>query len=563
MNKEFWVRRAFVILLTSIFFCATLRTLVDPDIWFQLLAGKYVLAHHQVPHHDFFLYAGQNNPQQFGGWGFGLAYELVIEVFGLRATSFLNSLIWSGAFGFALCAAALRSKLSFKNLSAAQSVYVSLVLTLLYLACSSRMSMRAESTLIFAWAFLMWAYEWLKKTGKPIWICVILPAVAWLESFMHTGGFVLIALIPIMAADHVFSAPKDKRFTLSVWWCLSSLATIVLPILNPNGVGQAYGQLLSIIESTKGSFSENQFINLEYLPIWDPRTFAVGSSFAPLVFLLALFMAKKSSARLWFELSICSFFILMAALHIRGVSLAAMVLMVPSLEAAFIFDKYKLRVSAIWLWVTAFIMALAPLAIAYSIHNFGIQASSMGYEQEIALIKKNHKSGAHIFTVESGPKLAYALGEETFLVSKGGHTLISNPEANGHQELVINGTEIWDKELSKYKVDFVCVPFYLPMPGQGIFYWIPSMLVANPEWRLISINGCGLFERMTEENKLTKPEIDKQTQLYLEHLTLFSNGVYFGQVDKMAKEVGEKAQVKLKILKDRMKKEGKLEKENS
>ena len=108
-DGEKWLKRAFWLALAGGVFAGAMRSMDDADIWFQLLAGRYALDVGVVPKTDFFLYVGTQAAQQFGGWGFGVLYELAIRAFGWPGASLLNSLIWTLAFGFAIRAAMLRA----------------------------------------------------------------------------------------------------------------------------------------------------------------------------------------------------------------------------------------------------------------------------------------------------------------------------------------------------------------------------------------------------------------------------------------------------------------------
>ena len=96
-----WLKRTcldndqnFIWLLSIFYTICSLRIVLDADIWTQLMVGRWVLDHLAVPHHEIFIYAGADNPQMFGGWGFGTLMEIVVRLFGFKGLSIINAAIW-------------------------------------------------------------------------------------------------------------------------------------------------------------------------------------------------------------------------------------------------------------------------------------------------------------------------------------------------------------------------------------------------------------------------------------------------------------------------------------
>lgn len=539
--------RLLLALMVSGIFAGTLRSMGDADIWFQLLAGKYALRHGAVPHTDFFIYTASDAPQMFGGWGFGLVYQLAIDAFGLTAATAVNSIIWTAAFVFAMLAAFKRAGLKPGQASSMQLTLMMVVVSALFISMAMRMSMRAESTLVLAWTASLWLFESL-RSRRPQWIFIALPLVAWAEAWLHTGGFVLLALLPICIARQMSGGPLGAR----QWglWALCALGCLLLPLLNPNGALQVYIQFQNIFSmltwDAQHSASELKMLNLEYLPIWDPRAVVLVAKFAVLSLLALAVSARPPNRGSAVESALCWACLATAALHVRGMSLAGMVVMVPAMEAALHpWTKKTPPRDALFLALSA-LLCLAPWATSNTLSNAGIQGRSTGMEDEAATIKATHPHGANIFTNEIGPQLAYTLGDERFMVSKGGHTIIEHKQTPLHIQRVTQGEEGWLEELDKNHVDFVCLPFYLPMPGQGFFYWLPSQLVTRDDWQLIlKDGGTPLFRRMPPNEKLSAAAVEHQTLIYLQNISIFKNFSLYGVPDMVAQEIGAAAQEKI------------------
>lgn len=545
MTYKFNAKHIMVMFLFMGIFFGSLRNMGDMDIWFQLLAGKYVIDHGAVPHNDFFIYAGVQNAQIFGGWGFGLIYEFFIERFGLESSTYINSTIWTASFVFAIKAAQLRSRILFKELTVNQFLGLSIVIAMVFIGLSMRMAMRAESTLVLSWTLSMWLFE-LSKSRNSVWrYWIALPLLGWAEALLHTGGFVLLLAVPINAAYSFKEMGSKKIFWTG--WAACLLALLLLPVINPNGFSQVYIQFSGILNSlTVDLLKSAATLNLEYLPMWDSRSAGSLISFSSVVIIGGLIWIRRRGPGYYVENVLCLVFLAMAALHNRGISLAAMLLMVPAFEVAMTHKFLKFRAHGSVSCMLFVFLCGVPTAVSYSRNNFGFQGPSTGLESEAAIIKKGRPNGAHILTTENGPALAYTLRDERFLVSKGGHALVVNKEAENHQSLAIFGGEGWEADFEANKVDFVCVPFYLPMPGQGVFYWIPSVLVARNDWKLHIGGACNLLEHLPPNKTLTKKEVQKQTIIYLQNLAIFSEAEYYGQPDKLGQAIGRKATIKLK-----------------
>jgi hypothetical protein len=544
------------LLLASVFFGA-FRGMDDPDIWFQLLAGRYALTHGEVPHADFFIYAGHNAPQMFGGWGFGALYEMAMGIFGPRGSTWLNALIWTGAFFCAAKAAALRVQKPLLGLSPAACFGLALACCALCVCIVSRMNMRAESTLFLAWAAALWLFESARAKNRLAMFWLGMPLIAWIEAWLHTGGFVLLALLPIAAAQT--ATDQGRAFwTLKgiAPWALCLAATILLPILNPNGIEQPYVQLRGMLGLLASNLSGGAgFQNMEYLPAWDPRLAGMRPHFVVLTMIVAAVWARKPTLPSLAEGLVVLAFFAMALLHNRGIGMAALAAMTPLMAQALSWACRQTRLQGRRARALAALFALGPLAVGYSSGRMWQQGSENSLAEAVSIIKAVKPHGAHIFTVESGPQLAYALEDERYLIASGGHLLIDNPAVTSHISRMVGAQADWAGELDREKVDFVCLPLYLSIPDNGIFYWLPSMLATRADWKFYPISGpCSLFARLPAAQKLTPAQLDEQTLLYLQNLKILSslNVDNASNPDKLGKELMERSQKNIDVIKARM-----------
>ena len=518
-----------MILLTSAFLfgMAALRPIMDPDIYFQLLAGQYTLNHFQVPHIDFFVYAGENQPQIFGGWGFGVFYELFIRTWGMPGASFANGCIWGivSALTFACAGGFVRFK---KNSNSILLAVVSSSLCLAAVSCGfgPRAGMRAESSLYLMWMLASFFIYLSASHNKWNVFLIGMPLISWCEAWIHTGGFFLLLLYPL-----AYFLCLEKKNPFNFFWIISLAMAIFLPVLNPNGASQCYSQIISIYESTvpslinalSGKSSVETFINVEYLSLMDPRTHAVLPSFVAitlgcLVCLSCMFGPLKVSqrslqTRLYFTF-LLFLGVFAAFTHQRGIGMAACLTLVPLLDALlFFFSQTRLSKKLQGLLVVfSLLLACANMGLPF----WGVQTKTTEFTDIAKIIHQRSPHGARIFASDLEVGLLYLLGP-SYKMAHAGHELIENSQSNAHNLSVLNANPGFIDELNAYKVDYLCIPYLLPLPSQSYLYWAPSMLATQHDWKLLHASGpCALFAKLSpEQERLTDTEVQKQTLAYL------------------------------------------------
>ena len=364
----------------------------------------------------------------------------------------------------------------------------------------------------------------------------------------------LLAILPIAAMQRAqdqgrsFWTPKGLAP-----WILCFAAAVLLPTLNPNGAAQPYIQLRGVLGLFAADLSGGPgFQNMEYLPAWDPRLSGLRPNFAVLAMIVAAIWARRPTLASVAEGLVALAFFAMACLHNRGIGMAALAAMAPLMSQALRFGSMNLRLGDRPAWALALLFAWGPLAVGYSSGRFGIQPQRNSLEEAAAIVKLTHPRGANIFTVESGPQLAYTLGDERYLIASGGHLLIPNPAVTGHISRMVNASGDWMNELDREKVDFVCLPLYLSIPDAGIFYWLPSMLATRDDWKFYPISGpCSLFMRLPPSQKLTAAQVDEQTLLYLQNLQIMAsfNAYNPSHPDKLGASLVERAKKGVAALK--------------
>lgn len=548
---------AFTFVFIASIFVGSLRLLDDPDIWFQLLAGRYFLKHGVVPHSDFFLYAGNSSPQIFGGWAFGTFYEIVIRAIGFSGASIVNAGVWTTSLVLAILAGLQRHKDGLRSPDVEDLLMWLIAPVILFFGVSWRMGLRAECALFLAWQMLAYLdSKWIAKEDEwKFWLT--LPLVLWVETIFHTGAFLLLCYVPIAIAgrwDGLIKSPKRQ-----IILALSLLGCVLFPVLNPNGLPQFLLQPEQIFsslfpgQSQIGDSHIDGFQISEYEPIWSPRMSGMRIQFALIALLGVLTLifiriskSKKESAKERIEITVFAAFFLMACLHVRGLSLAAMVI-APSACQAFSglsVSQFSRRPRATLL-IAAFV-AIAPALNGMAQNSFGIEQRVNKLEQAAQEIKSLNPNGANIFAAEKGPALLYAINDERYKVSFSSHFLLENKDSVRHEFLGMGAGSGWEEDFKKRDVAFVCIPFYLTSPGAGVGYKISQILVFVDEWKLVEFTPiCPLFRRLGPDEVITAQEREDKLLAYWGYMALFEHPAGALNPDVLGMKLGAQARMLL------------------
>jgi hypothetical protein len=219
-------RRVFVALLFLGLFGMAVRNMLDPDLWWHLKSGEYMVAHKAVPHADPFSYTRAGQPWVAHEWLSELLMYGLYRVSGWMGLSVTFALILCGAF------------------------------FILYLRCPSNPYLSGAITVLGAWAttpvwgvrpqiitFLLtslWLLILERSEGNRRVLWWTLPLMAlWVN--LHAGFALGVALLALFLAGESLeqllsaqpaTANKARLRTLA----LAFILNLLLIPLNPNGV---------------------------------------------------------------------------------------------------------------------------------------------------------------------------------------------------------------------------------------------------------------------------------------------------------------------------------------
>ncbi|ABF39785.1 hypothetical protein Acid345_0780 [Candidatus Koribacter versatilis Ellin345] len=217
-SVRYWIA---VGLALSYAFFAGLKTAADPDLGWQLAAGRWMLEHHQILRTDVFTYTG------FGREWIYPALSQIFEYLLYRIGSY-SLLSWTAAVGCVATVALLLHGARF-----ATAIIAILAIPLL----AARCVMRAElfSVILFA-AFVSILWNFHRSRRGLLWILPLLMAL-WVN--LHLGflaGFGMCAAYVLLEIGELFTLQKRSdalsRLRSAAPWLL---ATIPATLLNPWG----------------------------------------------------------------------------------------------------------------------------------------------------------------------------------------------------------------------------------------------------------------------------------------------------------------------------------------
>ena len=205
--------------------CIHKSSVTDPDVWWHLRAGDWILQHHRVPHTDVFSWTNAGKPWPAYSWLFELLIAELVQQFGL-----VGLLGYSAGMVLGICVA-----MSFLVRRLQGDFTYAAVLA--FSACFSLERMFTPRPWLFTILFFVLELSILmqaRKTGRTrelLW----LPLIFWLWSNIHIEFIDGLIVLGIAAAEAALSRRGiGVRTRIQFRWLLaafigSGLATLVNP----------------------------------------------------------------------------------------------------------------------------------------------------------------------------------------------------------------------------------------------------------------------------------------------------------------------------------------------
>jgi hypothetical protein len=223
-------RRVLLVSATLAAFAACVDVLDDPDLWWHLRLGRWILDNRVVPHQELFSFTAAGHPMVAHEWGSEVLFSLVSRVGGLLAVALLMAAVgWS-----ALVALALRSRAR-----GAGPVVTAVAVLVGARAAEPVLGTRPQviTVALVCWTLLL-AERHLARGGRAVWLLAPLGLV-WAN--LH-GAFVIGVGALALAAALEAMRRRLGRPGAAPWRRIAQLAGATaamgaLGCLNPNGPG--------------------------------------------------------------------------------------------------------------------------------------------------------------------------------------------------------------------------------------------------------------------------------------------------------------------------------------
>jgi hypothetical protein len=197
--------------------------LIDPDTYWQITVGQWILDHHAVPHTDIYSFTMHGQPWISTQWLAQVLYAVAYGVAGWTGPVVLGA--GAIALTFGLMARFLDARLP--RVATLIFVLAAPIIMLPHLVARPHL---LAMPIMVAWvAGLVDAMD--RKSVPSFWL---LPLMA-LWANLH-GGFILgLALIGPIGLDVIWHAPKALQRTVLLRWALFGIAALAASCVTPYG----------------------------------------------------------------------------------------------------------------------------------------------------------------------------------------------------------------------------------------------------------------------------------------------------------------------------------------
>ncbi len=262
-----------------------LDALSDPDVWWHIRLGDWMIAHHQIPAGELFAYTAFGNPLVAHEWLSETIFAALAAVGGLVLVTFLmGAVAWS-----AMLATLLRGRLR-----GAGPVVLAVGLVLGARVAEPVLGTRPQ---VFTFALVCWtlwiADSYLRSGGRRRWL---LPPLFLIWANLHAGFIAGIAFLVIVVAAETVKrhwslgavAPRERITGLAA----AVGASVVAACINP------YGPSLFVFAATTGAAERQKgIIEWQSPNFHDPAMWALLALLVTFVALVGVCLARRSLRR--------------------------------------------------------------------------------------------------------------------------------------------------------------------------------------------------------------------------------------------------------------------------
>ncbi|MDX5427493.1 MAG: hypothetical protein LPK46_04740 [Bacteroidota bacterium] len=205
--QPFWKRLIWALLIMNTVILA-LREVREPDLWWQLRTGEYIVEHGEVPREDVFSYTFGTTPWLNVKWGFEVIQASVVRMLGpewLILPQIIGNLLIL-LLGYLTIFWSIkdwhRSPLSFSA--------IILSLFLLMVSLSFRMGGRPEVSSYVLTALFLWTYMRYRNTLDWRWTLVFVPGMILWANLHEAYGVGMVILVTFLV-DRIWIGLWNKE----------------------------------------------------------------------------------------------------------------------------------------------------------------------------------------------------------------------------------------------------------------------------------------------------------------------------------------------------------------
>jgi hypothetical protein len=469
------VKAAALILLFTwfLFNRPTWSVMNDPDVWWHMRSGEWILQHHQLPHTDPFSLTGAGKPWVAYSWPFGVVIFQIARNWDLLGIVAFTYAAWL-SIGLALFAL-IRSEL--------KSFWWSVALTLPATGIILR-NVAPRPGMITILFFLLTLNILLRaRRGQTQWLW-LLPVLIWIWANVHIQFIYGLFIIGVFAIEpllnRIFRAQEVTTIPARKIWPVL-LVCVVATVLNPYGLGP-YRVIIDFLKEPK---------QIKFITEFHSMAFDVWMHYAVLLITLGAGVAlgrMKKFEPLWIVLLVWAAVIgFRMERDIWVITFIALTVIAHSLAQTREPHKEDRR---LWLGAALGVLVISVGMLHLQTNNAHLR--SLVADQyplgAVAYIHEHHLQGPIFNDFDWGGFLIYALPE--FKVTIDGRT---NIHGQDEIERSLRTWQVWPE----WNTDPLLAQANLVIGSPK--YALVNVLKLDPKWKLVFDDGVAVvFERVKQ-----------------------------------------------------------------
>lgn len=529
------LKRLLLIFLYIILVLFLVNKLTDPDLWWHLGSGKYILESGAIPKTDVFSYTAFQNRWIDLHWLFQLIIYLLYKFTGVNGIIFLQMLIVAGTFSLFF----LPGYKSNRLLSAA--VFLAVILV-----WEERFLVRPEIFSILFIGLYFHIIDRYKNSNKNYVFFIPVLQVLWvnIHSLFILGPLLIAAYLigEFLAAkinvffdsddNNIFKNKRSQKLLFAL-----GLAVCVC-FINPYGYrGIVFPYELFQKISLKGSVFSNDIF--EFQKPFSIHNASMDIQLYKVIFFLSLFSFLAALRRI--KLSVFFVYLLFLYLSVlakRNIGIFALVAGMVTVDN---FKGYDIEKKVSFLYVPAIIgLALLSISIATnkfylytnSIKRFGLGVSDLIFSDKACNFIKENKLEGNIFNdLGSGGYLIWRLFPDKKVFIDGRLEVYGNEIYNAYNGLFFN-YPLFKQVANNLNINCIIWNYNLPfMPGD---FW--DNVIKDSGWKLVCVDNSFIVfvcNKPYNDKVIKKGLADYTTELVNHHQGHEWRGAFFEQVLKL------------------------------